>query len=516
VSWFDVDGDGKEDLLIPSGCGGQLAYFRNNGESGFEQVPLNSAASRDQTTVLGVLAGSASYEDNDTNAAAVLQISLSKQSTNPLIHFPSASVGPLALGDVDADGDLDLFVGGRVIPGRYPEAAPSRIYRSNGTNLVPDRVLEKLGLATAALWTDLTGDGWPELVVACEWGPIRIFKNQSGQLKEATAEFGLDKFTGWWNGITTGDFDADGRLDIVAANWGLNSEYSAAPQRPLELYYGDLLDRGMIDLFETEWDAHANVLAPRRRLDVLSRGIPSLLERFRSHKAFSEATFAEVLAPYASRAHKLSVTTLASTVFFNRGDRFEAAPLPREAQLSPAFGVNVADFNGDGHEDIFLSQNFFATEPETPRLDAGRGLVLLGDGAGKFQPLSAQESGIEVYGEQRGSAVSDFDGDGRPDLVITQNGGATRLFHNAIGKPGVRVRLQGPPANSAGVGAVLQLGSGPAREIHAGSGYWSQDGAVLVFAAAEGEVVVRWPGGKVSKAAVPRDAKEIQIGLATH
>jgi len=520
VSWFDVDGDGRDDLLIASGGGGKRAYFRNKGESGFEQVALDGVASRDQTTVLGfakmrLLSGSASYEDNNTNAAAVLQISLSSQSTNPLIQLPAASAGPLALGDFDADGDLDLFVGGRVIPGRYPEAAPSRIFRFDGTNFVPDRVLERLGLANSALWTDLTGDGWPELVVGCEWGPIKVFQNRSGQLEETTAQFGLDKVTGWWNGITSGDLDEDGRLDIVAANWGLNSEHSATPQRPLELYFGDLLDRGVIDLIETEWDPLANVLVPRRRLDVLSRGIPALLERFRTHKSFSEASITEVLAPYRSRTHKLSVMTLASMVFLNRGDRFEGVPLPRDAQFSPAFGVNVADFNGDGHEDIFLSQNFFATEPETPRLDAGRGLVLVGDGTGKFQSLSEQQSGIEVYGEQRGSAVSDFDADGRPDLVVTQNGGATRLFRNVGAKPGVRVRLQGPPGNPTGVGAVVRVGSGAARGIHAGSGYCSQDGQVLVFAA-EGEVLVRWPGGTVSKGTMSRGAKDLVIQFVTH
>ena len=283
----------------------------------------------------------------------------------------------------------------------------------------------------------------------------------------------------------------------------------------MELYFGDLLDRGVIDLIETEWDPLANVLVPRRRLDVLSRGIPALLERFRTHKSFSEASITEVLAPYRSRTHKLSVMTLASMVFLNRGDRFEGVPLPRDAQFSPAFGVNVADFNGDGHEDIFLSQNFFATEPETPRLDAGRGLVLVGDGTGKFQSLSEQQSGIEVYGEQRGSAVSDFDADGRPDLVVTQNGGATRLFRNVGAKPGVRVRLQGPPGNPTGVGAVVRVGSGAARGIHAGSGYCSQDGQVLVFAA-EGEVLVRWPGGTVSKGTMSRGAKDLVIQFVTH
>ena len=172
-----------------------------------------------------------------------------------------------------------------------------------------------------------------------------------------------------------------------------------------------------------------------------------LRERFRSHRVYSEATVTDALGAFAPRLRKLEITTLASMVFLNRGDHFESVPLPREAQLAPAFGVNIADFDGDGREDVFLSQNFFATAPETPRLDAGRGLVMRGDGAGRFSAMPATESGIEVYGEQRGAAVADFDADGRVDLVVAQNGAATKLFHNTGAKPGLRVRLTGPAGN---------------------------------------------------------------------
>jgi hypothetical protein len=141
----------------------------------------------------------------------------------------------------------------------------------------------------------------------------------------------------------------------------------------------------------------------------------------------------------------------------------------------------VADFDGDGHEDIFLAQNFFAFRVEDARLDAGRGLLLRGDGNGEFQAAPGQASGIKLYGEQRGAAVADFDHDGRADLLVTQNGSATRLFRNARARPGLRVRLAGLPNNPDAVGAVLRLkfnhGWGPAREVHAGSGYWSQDSA---------------------------------------
>jgi enediyne biosynthesis protein E4 len=454
-----------------------------------------------------------------------------------------ASTGPLALADVDGDGDLDLFVGGRVNPGRYPEAASSRLFRFDGKQFQLDtnnsKALENIGLVTAAVFSDLDGDGLPELILACEWGPLKIFRNAKGKLvawdppvtlwndpqhttrntvpSVNSPASTLSELTGWWNGVTTGDLDGDGRLDIIAANWGLNSEYTTSRERPLQLYYGDLLDRGVVDLLETEWDPLAHTFAPRRRLDVLGRGLPVLSERFASHRAYSEASMADILRPYQGRSRKVEATTLASMIFFNRGDHFEAVPLPREAQWAPVFGVTVADFDGDGHEDVFLGQNFFATQPEMPRLDAGRGLLLRGDGAGKLEAVPGQQSGIEVYGEQRGTAVADFDGDGRADLVVTQNGAATRLFHNRGAKPGLRVRLAGPELNPGGVGAMLRVkfGSrlGPAREIHAGSGYCSQDGAVQVLGLSEvpSDIWVRWPGGATSNVAVPPNAMEITV-----
>src|SRR6187399_840743 len=158
-------------------------------------------------------------------------------------------------------------------------------------------------------------------------------------------------------------------------------------------------------------------------------------------------------------------------LFLNRGDRFEAIPLPVEAQFAPAFGVSVADFDGDGNDDVFLAQNFFSAQPETLRNDAGRGLLLLGNGKGGLRPLSAEESGIAIYGEQRGCAVSDYDGDGRVDLAVAQSNDQTRLLHNRRSRPGLRVQLEGGPGNpqcvSATVRAVTAAGPGRAQVVTA-------------------------------------------------
>jgi hypothetical protein len=362
-------------------------------------------------------------------------------------------------------------------------------------------LLERCGLVSGAVWSDLDADGWPELVLACEWGPIRIFQNHQGELTEVTRERGLAQTTGWWNGVTTADLDGDGLQDIIASNWGLNTGYQASPEHPLPLYFGEFDQPGVIHLLEATFDLELNQNVPMRSLNALGQAYPALLQRFPTHQAFSTAGISDLLPLFTNTLAHTQITTLASTLFLNRTGHFEARPLPTIAQLAPAFGVAVADWDGDGHEDVFLSQNFFALRPELPRHDSGRGLLLRGNGTGALDPVPGQLSGITVYGEQRGAAVGDFNADGRPDLVVTQNGAATRLYGNRYARPGLRVRLQGPPKNPHAIGAVIRLRFGqrlgPAREVHGGGGYWSLDSTIQVMARPEPAtaVWVRWPDG---------------------
>ncbi len=258
-------------------------------------------------------------------------------------------------------------------------------------------------------------------------------------------------------------------------------------------------------------------MLPVLSLHSMMRGIPYIRSRTPNYKSFSDAGVNEIIGEASKKAKKLQVNTFEHTVFLNRGDGFEPVPFPNEAQFAPAFYVGVADFDGDGHEDIFISQNFFATHPEAERHDAGRGLWLRGDGTGALRAVSGQESGIEIYGEQRGAALGDYDRDGRVDLVVTQNGSTTKLYRNTGAKPGLRVRLIGLNGNPLGIGASIKIiyknGTGPAREIHAGSGYWSQDSAVQIMGLREKPVgiSVRWPGGKVTNSDLPKKAREITI-----
>jgi hypothetical protein len=332
---------------------------------------------------------------------------------------------------------------------------------------------------------------------------------------------GLSGLYSRWNGIATGDLDGDGRLDIIATSWGRNTEYRASQARPLFLYSGFFTDRSRPGVLLAQEDPRIGSVVPLTTFARLGLALPHVVQRLRTFAAYADATMDQVLGPLAPGAIRLGATTMDHMAFLNRGDGFEPRPLPLEAQLAPSFYAGVADFDGDGKEDLFLSQNFFATEVATPRYDAGRSLLLLGDGTGGLEPVPGQRSGLLVYGEQRGAAYADMDGDGRADLAVSQNGAPTRLFRNVGATPGLRVRLAGPPGNPSAVGAQMRLrygdqgGDGPVREVQAGSGYWSQNGAVQVLGRA-GEPTalwVRWPGGQEHVVPLTQDQTEVTVRI---
>ncbi len=524
VSWIDVDGDGREDLLIPDGAGGELCWYRNTGR-GFERVALGFPAGHlDFTMALGVPAptgagrslvvGRSTYRAETLEEAfhmtAVARLDLSPGGSRPVraqgVTAPDrASVGALALADVSGTGRLDLFVAGRVIPGQWPLPTDSHLYRNVGEGRWEEdpsdaALLRGTGPISAALFTDLTGDGWPELVLATDGGPIRIFRNEHGRLSDATEQLGLARVLGNWNGVASGDFDGDGRLDLVATNWGRNLTYSASAENPLYFYIGRFGPSNTVDIVPASRDSALGELVPIESFARLTRALPTIRREVPTFQGFATASIERLLGPAATAAHRVEINTLNHVLLLNRGDHFEVHPLPDEAQLAPAFGAVVADFDGDGREDLFLAQNFSQTEPGTPRYDAGRGLLLLGDGKGGFSPMPGQYSGIAIYGDQRGAAAADYDGDGRVDLAVAQNAAPARLYRNQGATPGIRVKLIGAADNPDGVGATVRVryadGEGPVREIQSGSGYWSSNGIpVLGLRGAPRSLLVRWRDG---------------------
>jgi hypothetical protein len=323
---------------------------------------------------------------------------------------------------------------------------------------------------------------------------------------------GLEKFPGWWNGVTTADSDGDGRLDIVASNWGRNTKYEPLRKKSLRIHYGPWTTPQRIEMIETFWDDELAGESPIRGLNALRKSCPQLAEKFPTHAAFSTATITEILS--GADDHTLELATLESMVFLNRGESFVGLELPVEAQWAPCFGVSAADVDGDGAVDLFLSQNFTALDDDTSRAVEGRGVLLRGNGDGSFKTMPSEESGVAVYGDGRGSAFCDYNADGRVDLAVAQNKGVTKLFRNARATPGVRVRLRGRSENTIGAGAVARMKSGgrlgPAHEVKLGSGYWSQESCVLIMPRGE-EIEILWPGGKKSAALVPPNATEITI-----
>lgn len=440
----------------------------------------------------------------------------------------SISAGAAAAADYDGDGRLDVFVGARVLPGLYPLAPRSALWNNQGGRLVnaPSAVASALldaGMVTGALWSDVDQDGWPDLLLALEWGQVKCFRNDHGRgFEDWTARLGFDTGgTGWWNGLASADFNGDGRLDYVAGNLGLNTQYKATEQRPALLYFGDFAGNGAPQLVEAHYEGDR--IVPWRNLRQLGSRIPSILRRFPRNDAYARATLGELLTePRLAAAQRFAATEFRSGVFMSQAEgKFRFEPLPHQAQIAPFQGIAAGDLNGDGHADIYALHNSYSPAPVTGRFDGGLSQLLAGDGRGGFRLSPPLESNLIATGDAKALAVLDLDQDAVPDFFITRNNSTTLAYRNNTGQHGhtLRIRLRGQPWNPHAIGArvtvIMADGAVQTAETQAGAGYFSQSAPACYFGYTAGNrpvrIQVRWPGGRTSEHPVPRDATSLEL-----
>jgi hypothetical protein len=529
----DVDGDGRQDLImggtvkepvriVPARdsaayAGPQVLEPKAPGNVNSDDGPLLAFDADGDGTIDVLYARAAPGPDaelTDDNLRLLFNDGHGHFRAAPSGAVPELRLraGAIAAADYDRDGRLDVFVGARMSPGRYPLAPHSALWANRGGRFedVTGRVaplLRDVGMVTSALWSDVDDDGWSDLLVALEWGGIRYFHNDGGtSFSDRSAAAGFSSAgMGWWTSLAAADFNGDGRMDYVAGNVGLNTPYHASPEHPALLFHGAFRSGGAPQIIEAYYEG--DQLHPRHTLWDLGAQIPSLLKRFPKNDACARATLEEILgADRLAAAQRFAATELRSGVFLSRKDGSHAfEPLPRRAQIAPLQGTVAGDFDGDGHADVYAVQNSYAPIPPVGRFDGGLSQLLLGDGHGHFTPVPPAQSGLVVPGDARALVTLDLADDGWPDFVVSRNDDTSLAFRNqgAPGRHVLHVVLRGPPGNPTAIGARVTVeladDSTQVAEIAAGSGCFGQSSASCFFGYPDKipphRLRVRWPSG---------------------
>ncbi len=332
-----------------------------------------------------------------------------KRITMPKFNSSGSCVRPF---DIDNDGDLDLFVGGRIVPGNYPEIPESYILENNGVgvfSIKTDEIapqLKRVGMVTDAKWIDVNQDHVKDLVVVGEWMSVKIFINNKGKLDDQSHEFIKEKTEGWWNCILPNDFDGDGDEDMIIGNYGTNNQIKASESKPATLYYGDFNGDNTIDPLVCYYIGDKSYPFPTR--DELAEFMPMYRKKFKNYDSYAVATIENILSPeQLEKAHILTANRFETTYFQNDGNVLTIKPLPVEFQYAPIYALAVMDVNHDGKSDIISGGNLEKTRARIGRATANMGFVFLGDNKGGFSFVKPNRSGISLANDIRKIAIDE-------------------------------------------------------------------------------------------------------------
>ena len=451
---FDANGDGRPDLYIARG-GYKNAYDSNSYQ---DMLYLNDG------------------KGNFTASSSVL----------PVNHTSKLCVRAM---DINNDGKLDLFVSGRVEPGKYPTPVNSFIFRNDSQNghakftdvtneIAPG--LNKIGMICDALFTDFDGDGQTDLIVVGEWMSVTFLKNINGKFKNVTEASGVANQIGWWNSITAGDFRHTGRTDYIVGNVGQNTFYQASDQYPVSITAKDFDKNGIFISMPSVFLPDVNGVKkefPAHGRDDIAKQLPSIKKKFATYKPFALATMDEILTPEQKKgALRMKANMLQSCYLRNDGSgKFTMIPLPTEAQFSAINGMVVDDFDGDGNLDVLINGNDYSTEVSTGRYDALNGLLLKGDGKGGFTPLTILQSGIYIPGDGKG-LVKLLGASGDYLIAASQHKDVLKLFK-------LKKKTKTVKVSPDDVSAILKFKNGNIQkeEFYYGNSFLSQSGRFLII-----------------------------------